>query len=197
MSSPNFLRPGIFFLCSIAGLFLGQTPIADAQKIEGPQIVQGTIRIYGNDSYPVPYRRAQPIDSPRARYPGYKPQTLTLKAGTVRIEGAKILPCDILFERDVAVKLRDGITIYTDVFRPVGNGTSPAIVAWGPYGKQIGGQHLDDLPGRAGIPRTLVSELQKFEAAVSRPFATYVCKRRPANTATRILRTGCAMVTRF
>ncbi|KAF2666778.1 alpha/beta-hydrolase, partial [Microthyrium microscopicum] len=111
------------------------------------------------------YRKAQPIDSPRARYPGFKPSTTLLKSGTIRRDGARKLTCDIIFERDVAVKLRDGITIYTDVFRPANTTVkSPAIIAWGPYGKEIGGQWLDDVPGRAGVPLSMVSELQKFEA---------------------------------
>jgi len=130
----------------------------------GPQIVPGTLRIYGNDAYPVPHRRAQPNEAPRARYPGFKPSTTLLKKGTIRREGALKLPCDIIFERDVAVKLRDGITMYTDVFRPVGNDTVPGIIAWGPYGKEIGGQHLDDAM-RVGIPLSRLSDLQKFEAA--------------------------------
>jgi predicted acyl esterase len=54
--------------------------------------------------------------------------------------------------------------MYTDVFRPVGKEPVPAIAAWGPYGKEIGGQWLDDVPGRAGVPLSMVSELQKFEA---------------------------------
>ena len=135
-----------------------------AQQEAQAQIVQGTLKIYGNDSYPVTYRRNQPITSPRARYPGFKPDKKVLKAGTVRREGAKVLPSDIVFERDVGVKLRDGITIYTDVFRPTGNGRVPAIVAWGPYGKEVGGQWLDDVPGRAGVPLSRNSELMKFEA---------------------------------
>jgi uncharacterized protein len=108
-----------------------------AQEVQGVQIVKGTIKIYGNDSYPVIYRKNQPIDSPRARYTGFKPFSYHLKKGTVRRAGAKPLPCDIIFERDVAVKLRDGITIYTDVFRPVGGEKAPGIIAWGPYGKEV------------------------------------------------------------
>jgi predicted acyl esterase len=157
----------LLLFSTVAALFFGQSPTVEAQTVAGSQIVKGTLRIYGNDSYPVTYRRNQPIDSPRARYPGFKPQTHILKAGTVRREGAKVLPCDIIFERDAAVKLRDGVTIYTDVFRPAGNATSPAIVAWGPYGKEIGGQWLDDVPGRAGVSLSRNSELQKFEAPVS------------------------------
>ncbi|KAH7175365.1 hydrolase CocE/NonD family protein [Dactylonectria macrodidyma] len=108
-------------------------------------------------------RRLLPTDAPRARYPGFKPETLVLKAGTIRREGAKELPCDIIFERDVPVTLRDGTIIYTDVFRPVGDAAVPAIVAWSPYGKEVGGQWLDDIAGRSGVPLSRVSELQKFE----------------------------------
>ena len=120
-------------------------------------------RIAGNDSYPVWYRRPLPLDSPPARYPGFRPQTKLLKAGTLRRKGAMPLPTDILFERDVAVKLRDGTTIYADVFRPAAPGRYPVVMAWSPYGKEIGGQWLDDIPYRANVPLAEVSELQKFE----------------------------------
>jgi predicted acyl esterase len=123
-----------------------------------------SLRIYGDDAHPVPFRRLLPLDAPRARYPGFKPGRMILKKGTVHRVGARPLSCDILFERDVALKMRDGTTIFTDVFRPVGAGRFPAIVAWGPYGKEIGGQWLDDVPHRSGVPLELVSELQKFEA---------------------------------
>jgi hypothetical protein len=82
-----------------------------AQKAQGPELVQGTLKIYGNDAYPVPYRKNQPVDVPRVRYPGFKPSTTILKKGSIRNEGSKVLPCDIVMERDVAVKLRDGITM--------------------------------------------------------------------------------------
>ena len=115
--------------------------------------------------FPVKYRRPLPIEAPRARYPGFKPGTSTLKAGTIRRDGARPLPVDIIFERDVAMKLRDGTTIYTDVFRPVGDAKAPAIFSWSPYGKELGGQWLDDLPNRSNVPLSLVSELQRFEGA--------------------------------
>ncbi|KAI8648476.1 PepX-C domain-containing protein [Fusarium sp. Ph1] len=109
-------------------------------------------------------RRLLPTDAPRARYTGFKQESVILRKGTVRREGAKPLSSDILFERDVPVTLRDGITIYTDVFRPVGDQRVPAVVAWSPYGKQVGGQWLDDLTNRSNVPLSHVSELQKFEA---------------------------------
>lgn len=111
----------------------------------------------------VPVRKALPVDAPRVRYPGFKPEKLVLKAGSVRREGAMPLPCDILLECDVAIKLRDGVTIYADVFRPVGDEACPAILAWSPYGKEIGGQMLDDVPMRSGVPLSATSGLEKFE----------------------------------
>lgn len=115
--------------------------------------------------FPVKYRKLLPVTAPRARYPGFHPGRWTLKAGTVRREGARPLPVDIVFERDVAMKLRDGTTIYTDIFRPANDEKAPAIFSWSPYGKAMGGQWLDDLPGRSGVPLDRVSELQRFEGA--------------------------------
>lgn len=111
----------------------------------------------------IPVRDAMPVDDPRARYTGFKQEKVILKKGSVRLKGAKPLECDILLERDVPVTLRDGITIYTDIFRPVEDGKYPALVALSPYGKEIGTQWLDDVPMRAGVPKKAVSGLQKFE----------------------------------
>lgn len=110
------------------------------------------------------FRESTPLSDPRARYQGFAPGEQVLKAGTVMREGARPLPCDILFQRDVAVTLRDGTTIYTDVFRPVTAEKVPGIVAWSPYGKNLGGYHLDDYPFRMAVPQSLVSELNKWEA---------------------------------
>jgi predicted acyl esterase len=111
----------------------------------------------------VPARPGLSVTASTARYPGFKQETLVLKKGSVRMRGAMPLPCDILLERDVPVTLRDGVTIYTDVFRPVDDNPHPAILALSPYGKEIGSQWLDDVPFRAGVPKKAVSGLQKFE----------------------------------
>jgi uncharacterized protein len=103
------------------------------------EIVTASLMIYGNDAYPITYRHIFPSSAPRAQYAGFKNEKTTLRAGTIHRHGAKPLSCDIIFERDVAVTLRDDINMYTDVFRPAGTETAPCIFAWSPYGKQIGG----------------------------------------------------------
>ncbi|KAF4311435.1 hypothetical protein GTA08_BOTSDO12937 [Botryosphaeria dothidea] len=143
---------------------LAQTPLAISNDTNGGRIVNSTLPIYNDDAYPVVFRQAMPLNASRARYPGFKPSNTTLKAGTLRREGAKPLPVDIVFERDVAVTLRDGTVIYTDVFRPATNEKAPVLVAWSPYGKEVGGQWLDDVTNRSSVPLSSVSELQKFEA---------------------------------
>ena len=126
---------------------------------------QNEITLHDSDgkSINVPTRKTLPVDAQRARYPGFRQESIVLKAGSVRREGAKPLTCDILLERDVPVTLRDGVTIYTDVFRPATEGRYPAIMAWSPYGKEVGGQMLDDVPERSGVPLNATSGLEKFE----------------------------------
>lgn len=77
-----------------------------------------------------------------------------LKEGTVCKEGAEPLPCDIIMEENVPVTLRDGVTIYTDVYRPVTDEKIPGIIAWSPYGKKFPGPPM---------PYAKLSGLQKFE----------------------------------
>lgn len=67
----------------------------------------------------------------------------------------------IICEQDVPVKLRDGVTIYTDIYRPAGATNIPCIVAWSIYGKRP-----HDLPrkwGTYGVPEGAISSGTKFE----------------------------------
>jgi predicted acyl esterase len=121
------------------------------------------LRVYGNDAYPTWFRRPLPPEAPRARYPGFHPGSEILHKGTIRRPGAMPLPCDILLERDVAVTLRDGTVVYTDVFRPLAQGACPSLLSWSPYGKQIGGQWLDEFPERFGVTLNMTSEMMKWE----------------------------------
>lgn len=107
----------------------------------------------------VVFRKSRPLDDPIGRYPGFAP-AITVDNG-------------ICIERDVAVKMRDGISIYADIYRPEGATNVPAIVAWSPYGKRGGLSRLDDIPGRAGVPLGTPSAMAKWEA----PDPAYWCKR--------------------
>lgn len=124
-----------------------------------------------DDQIEVLFRKAIPISDPEAHYPGLNPSTTVLRKGSIHREGALPLPCDILFERDVAVTLRDGTVIYTDIFRPVGGTHLPIIIAWSPYGKGYGWFSLDRFPGRMGVPTSALSGLEKFEG----PDPAYWC----------------------
>jgi len=43
---------------------------------------------------------------------------------------------NVLFDRDVAIPMRDGVKLYANVFRPVKGEKVPAIVCYAPYGKE-------------------------------------------------------------
>jgi uncharacterized protein len=111
------------------------------------------------------WRRLLPLDSPVGHYPGFAPGHSILKAGSTFAKKGRRLEVDLDLNRDTGVKMRDGVTIYVDIYRPVGvTAPLPTIVAWSPYGKGNGGnQSLDDFPFRAGVPRDRLSGLQMWE----------------------------------
>ena len=118
------------------------------------------------------YRKAPPLSDPTCNYPGFQPGTTILKKGTVYKEGHYPLPCDILFERDAAIKMRDGVVLYADIFRPVGEEKVPAILNSTPFGKA-----KDDTKPNGplskicapdeevpGVKKSMTSGLNSFEA---------------------------------
>lgn len=69
----------------------------------------------------------------------------------------------LVIERNVAVKLRDGVRIYVDVYRadgPVGEKSLPAIIGWGPYGKHTVGRTYAP---ESGVKPQWVSKYAGFE----------------------------------
>lgn len=116
-------------------------------------------------------------ESPHFSYPGFAPGTTTLRQGHVRSPGRRPFPNDVLFERDSSVPMRDGIKIYTDVFRPVDSDTNkvPALIPWSPYGKTgSGAQQYESMgPFRCGVPLDKTSGYEKFEG----PDPAEWCKR--------------------
>jgi predicted acyl esterase len=102
----------------------------------------------------------------------FDPGTRTLEAGFQIAPQFRPLPVDIVFEKDIAVQLRDGVTIHVDVFRPTGTGTVPVIVAWSPYGKGQGtSQSATGVFAMVGLDNGIVSGLEKFEG----PDPAYWC----------------------
>lgn len=103
---------------------------------------------------------------------GFEPGTRTLPAGFQIAPQFAALPVDIVFEKDVPVTLRDGVTIHIDVFRPVGAEKVPVIIAWSPYGKGQGtSASVMGIFGMVGLDNKIVSGLEKFEG----PDPAYWC----------------------
>ncbi|KAK5048146.1 hypothetical protein LTR84_005816 [Exophiala bonariae] len=110
-----------------------------------------------------------PAEEPFFNYPGFAPGTSTiLPEGHVKSPGRRPFPKDVIFERDQAILLRDGVTIYTDIFRPISSDTVkvPALIPWSPYGKSGSGplQYKDAGPYNCGINLDHTSGYEKFEA---------------------------------
>ncbi|KAJ5678213.1 uncharacterized protein N7477_003846 [Penicillium maclennaniae] len=120
------------------------------------------------------FRDAVSPDNPKARFPGfYQRVTLFKKEQQVK-PGARPLPIDIVMHESVPMILSDGVKIYCDIFLPAKlprdlkkqfeeRDRVPALVAWSPYGKQMGTTMLDDFPFRAGVPKKWLSGLEKWE----------------------------------
>lgn len=122
------------------------------------------LRMY-TPSHPLPAARTGLLTE-------FDPGTRTLLAGFQIAPQFMPLPVDIVLEKDVAVQLRDGVTIHVDVFRPAGTEQVPVIVAWSPYGKGQGtSASVMGVFGLVGLDNSTVSGLEKFEA----PDPAYWC----------------------
>ena len=110
------------------------------------------------------YRPANPLSLSEPPIPDLAPATRILPAGSVHAEGAMPLPVDIEVFEDVAIPMRDGVTIYADVYRPAGAGPVPAILIYTIYSKRGGywNAHVDAT--KFGVPAEALSGLQPFEA---------------------------------
>lgn len=118
---------------------------------------------------------SQPLPAPRTGLlTAFDPGVRTLEAGYQAAPQFRPLPVDIVFEKDVAVPLRDGTTIYVDVFRPADMDNVPVIVAWSPYGKGQGtSMSVMGVFGLVGLDNGIVSGLEKFEG----PDPAYWCEQ--------------------
>ncbi len=111
----------------------------------------------------VPFRRAA---APAERgHPGLRPGTEILAAGSVHRAGGLPLTTDVRIDRDVAVTLRDGTTIYIDVYRPVDERPVPVILSWSPYDKtSTTGLRNDMFENRMHVKASWEDGLNMFES---------------------------------
>ncbi|OJK03893.1 hypothetical protein ASPACDRAFT_1863536 [Aspergillus aculeatus ATCC 16872] len=115
---------------------------------------------------PVPVA-TRPIDKPTVGRNNYQPfgfREEILPQGWNQ-DGSRPLPCDIHASHDVGIQVRDGSTLYCDIYRPANSDKPvPAILAWSPFGKKFNGiTLLKFLPWGLGIPKGVLSGLEKFE----------------------------------
>lgn len=118
---------------------------------------------------PIPLQIAyKPIGKPEVGVNGYKaynPHSEVLPKGWNGFN-AKPLDSDIRVDHDVEIKMRDGVRLYCDVYRPEGSqGKVPAIISWSCYGKKYSA--LDMLHSvcvwACCVKRSDLSGLEKFE----------------------------------
>jgi predicted acyl esterase len=102
----------------------------------------------------------------------FDPGIRTLPAGYQINPMFRAIPVDIVFEKDVPVVMRDGVTIYVDILRPAGAERVPVLIAWSPYGKSQGTTPgVTSLYDMLGMDNGMLSGLAKFEA----PDPAYWC----------------------
>ena len=97
----------------------------------------------------------------------FNPGDRILKAGTQLHPACSPLKHDLRMLQDVAVKMRDGVTIYTDIYLPADmkeGDKLPVLIAWSPYGKTAGtAPRYIGLFNMLGMGNKWSSGLTKFE----------------------------------
>ena len=70
----------------------------------------------------------------------------------------------MIIERDAAVAMRDGVRIFTDIFRPESEAPAPTLIAWGPYGKHSPRGTYERFHNFASVKKDWISKYACFEA---------------------------------
>lgn len=105
------------------------------------------------------------VGRPDDYYQGFKRETRLLKRGHQKTPTSRPFTSETVFDRDIEIPLRDGIRLRADVFRPNLDEKTPALICWSPYGKGGSGAfNLRIAPGRSGIPESVLSGYEKWEA---------------------------------
>jgi len=118
------------------------------------------------------YHRLIPAaEHPLFNYNGFELGRTILQKDHVKSPGRRAFSQDVIYDRDITIKVRDGIKLYADVFRPVNSDKAPVpvIIPYSPYGKTgTGPQNYDFMaPHRAGIAKDRTSGYEKFEVSIN------------------------------
>jgi len=109
------------------------------------------------------YRKAPKLSDPTCMYPGFKQEKIILPKGTLIKTGHTPLESDIIFDRDVAIPVRDGVILYADIFRPTSNEKVPAILNSTTFGKRKKYVENDSIYSVPGVLKSMTSGLETFE----------------------------------
>ena len=97
-------------------------------------------------------------------WPELKSETKILPKGYQVSDEYRPTICDIKFEKDVPVQMRDGVTVYLDLYMPVDDSKKyPVILAWTPYGKIDSPNNYDLYKDRALMKQKYSTGLDTFE----------------------------------
>ena len=102
----------------VAALGISSALSQDTQQSSGKEQIDVIVpETFGKEQIDVIVAKTKSVDDAACQYSGFAP-------------GVQVIENGIRWERDVAVKMRDGVTVYIDIYRPEGNNL-PAIVACG------------------------------------------------------------------
>lgn len=73
------------------------------------------------------------------------------------------IPDGVIIEKDVAISLRDGVTVYADIYRLEGEDKAAPLIAWGTYGTHGHTQYSINFP-KAEVDDGNMSDYTVFEA---------------------------------
>lgn len=76
------------------------------------------------------------------RYDGSEHWVKTLHKGFRRTPENRAFSVPTIYEKDVEIRMRDGVILKADVFRPETPGPVPALLPWSPYGKSGRGAYM-------------------------------------------------------
>ncbi|EOA91109.1 hypothetical protein ACJQWK_11279 [Exserohilum turcicum] len=115
----------------------------------------------------VAYKRISKPEVGVNNYQGFTPGKVEIVKKGARPYGGRALESDIRIDHDVEIKVRDGVRLYADIYRPADakdDEKLPAVVSWSCYGKKYSALHM--LPmcvWQCCVPKEALSGLEKFE----------------------------------